>query len=497
MENNSPWIDLDEREKEAVTLAHILAALGWDQETYMPESAVQGRSEQMSLLETLLHKIFTRPDLEALLKACGDKVQTDRERARLRVWNRLRARKILLPAELVEKKAALVVQSQAVWAKARQTNDFLSFLPYLRQLVDIAKETAQRIGFSDHPYTALLDEYEPGMTTLEVEKIFYQLKPGLQDILSKIHSRPRPDTSVLEKTFPVSSQEKYGREVLSAMGYDWKRGRLDVTTHPFCTTLGFDDVRLTTRYDEKFFNSAVYGMIHEMGHGLYEQGFSQELKHTLLSDGTSLGIHESQSRFWENMVARSPQWIQWTWPKLLEIFPNALSNQTPDVFVRALNTVEPTMIRVEADEVTYSLHIILRFEMEKALVDGTLDPKDVPEVWNAKTQELLGLSPANDSEGCLQDIHWSMGGIGYFPTYALGNLYAAQWRSAIKRVMPFEAHILKGEFQPILDWLRKNIHQWGRSFTAGELVKNITGENLNPQYFINYLQEKYGTLYGF
>jgi len=480
-------------EKEILVLKQLVELLGWDQETYLPPKAVKDRSEQSAYLQGRMHQLWTRSETQELLA----KIQPNGELihdARLRYWQRELRRLRCLPQELVERQARAVVKAQAAWSKARQESDFAQFLPHLEELVDLARTSAQLIGWQDHPYSALLDGFEPGATVSEIDKLFKELVQGLERIMKKHPAVFDFDNSILHRRWKKSHQVDINLFLLKSMGFDLTRGRLDETTHPFCTSLGADDVRLTTRYDLNYLPSALYGTIHEMGHGLYEQGFSEQVRGTILAQGTSLGIHESQSRFWENMVARNPQWVHWFIPHLARLSGHLISLSEEHDFAKAVNRVQRSFIRVEADETTYSLHIILRYEIEKDLIAGKLGCRDVPELWNQKSQELLGITPPNDRLGCLQDIHWSMGGFGYFPTYVLGNLYSAQFRAAMMKELPLGELLQRGDHQPLLQWLRHNIHQWGSVYVAGELVKRVSGSELSSEYFLNYLDEKYQLL---
>jgi carboxypeptidase Taq len=310
-------------------------------------------------------------------------------------------------------------------------------------------------------------------------------------------AKPQVRSDFLSRRYPRSIQETLGRQVATDLGFDWNAGRLDVTTHPFCTTLGPRDVRITTRYDENFFNMAFYGIIHETGHALYEQGIDPKFGTTILRSGTSLGIHESQSRFWENFIGRSSPFVDRYFPVFKKAYPESLNDIDASAFYRGINRVESSLIRVEADEVTYSLHIILRFRLEMALLEGSLKAADVPEAWNSLFTKLFGITPPTDTEGCLQDVHWAMGGLGYFPTYTLGNLYAAQFFDTLKKAVPdWEALVRRGEFAPVLGWLRTNIHRHGRVYGAGELCERVTGRPLDPQFFLDYLTDKFGAVYG-
>jgi carboxypeptidase Taq len=361
--------------------------------------------------------------------------------------------------------------------------------------LELNTEKAEAIGYAEHPYDALLDEFEPWMSTATVSTVFADLREKLVPLVEQITARQEEDESFLNATFPVEKQKQFGRTVLETMGYDFNRGRLDVSVHPFTTAVGADDVRITTRYNPQYFRTGLFGTIHEAGHALYEMGIDPSYKQSILGEGTSLGVHESQSRMWENMIGRSIPFWRYFYPRLRELFPKQLSEVQLSAFVRAVNRVRPSFIRIEADEVTYSLHIILRFELEQALLTGDLAVDDLPEAWNDGMERLLGIRPQHNSEGVLQDIHWAMGAIGYFPTYALGNLYAAQFYRAMAADMPdIEQRMARGDLASIRDWLGARIHRPGSSKTAGELLQEVTGEDLNPEYFTSYLEEKFRLL---
>jgi carboxypeptidase Taq len=490
--------ELKELDRKIHRLASIKATLEWDQETYLPPSAVEERSEQLALLEGMVHDLQTSPLLGPLTAELAEAtLPSDEDRALVRLHRREYDRSSKLPKELVEREARLIGVAQPNWAQARKNNDFARFAPHLAQLVDLAREKADLLGWKEHPYDALLDQYEPGTTSAEVKAVFDGLEAGVAGLVKTLRARPQVRNDFLSRSYPREVQEALGRRVAGDLGFDWKAGRLDVTTHPFCTTLGPRDVRITTRYDEHFFNMALYGIIHETGHALYEQGIDPRFGTSILGSGTSLGIHESQSRFWENFIGRSRPFVDRYFPVFQEAYPRSLSDVDPDAFYRGINLVEPSFIRVEADEVTYSLHIILRFRLELALLDGTLKAADVPAAWNELFTKLFGVTPPDDAQGCLQDVHWSMGGLGYFPTYALGNLYAAQFFETLKKAHPdWETLVRAGNFAPLLAWLRTNIHQHGRVYPAGELCLRVTGQPLDPTHFLRYLTDKYGAVYG-
>lgn len=478
-------------------LAAIQATLEWDQETNLPSSAIDERSEQLALVEGLVHELQTSPALGDLTaELSGADLDSDADRALVRLHRREFDRASKLPQELVERQARLVGLAQPTWARARKDNDFGLFAPHLAKLVALARERADLLGWTAHPYDALLEEYEPGTTTAEVKAVFDDLEGGVTRLVRRLAARPQVRNDFLKRSYPRPVQEQLGRQLASDIGFDWNSGRLDVTTHPFCTTLGPRDVRITTRYDESFFNMALYGILHETGHALYEQGINPRYGSSILGSGTSLGIHESQSRFWENFLGRSRPFIDRYFPTFQRAYPDSLGDVDADSFYRGVNLVEPSFIRVEADEVTYSLHILLRFRLETALLDGSLKAEEVPGAWNSQFTKLFGLTPPDDAQGCLQDVHWAMGGLGYFPTYTLGNLYAAQFFDALKLAHPDWATLVRqGQFAPLLGWLRTHIHTHGRVYSAGELCQRATGHALDPRHFLGYLTEKYEAIY--
>jgi len=496
---------LSGRMREVMILSHVGSALGWDQETYMPEAGISERSEQIALIQGLVHKKVTDPEVGGFLEdlGCsgenpgGDDALEPLARAFLRVVHREYTRAVKLPESLVTELARSASLSQAAWIRARKNDDFQSFVPYLEKMLNLNLQKAECLGYDEHPYDPLLDEYEPWMKTAQVRKVFSGLKDYLKGLLGRIAEANQVDDGFLRREYPVDRQEAFGKIVLSDMGFDPARGRMDVSAHPFTTTLGYDDVRITTRYKADFFKTSIFGIIHEAGHALYELGFGEDIRDNILAQGTSLGIHESQSRTWENIVGRSRAFWKGYLPGLKEFFPDQLSGIDVEKFYRAVNKVEPSLIRVEADEVTYSMHIILRFELETALLEKNLTVTDLPAAWNDGMKDLLGIVPPSDADGVLQDIHWPMGAFGYFPAYALGNLYGAQFYRKMKDDIPdLEASIEKRELKPVLDWLRKHIHSAGSVYTAPELVRKVTGRELSTEDFTEYLEEKYTGIYG-
>ncbi|SIQ75019.1 carboxypeptidase Taq [Alkalispirochaeta americana] len=489
-----PLEELKALDREARLLEHSGAVLSWDQEVYMPPAAVEERADQLALLQSLAHQRDSSPRVGELLDLlqAESSLQEGVEGFFLREKRRSYERSCRVPERLVRDLAQTASRGQNAWVAARKANDYDQFKPWLERLIELNRELADHLGYRETPYDALLDQYEPYTSTAEVAEVFGTLKEGLIPLVQKIASRPLADHSFLRHSFPVEGQKQLSQEVMLALGYDLDQGRLDCSAHPFTTTLGSRDVRITTRFNEKLVESGLFSTIHETGHALYELGVGEDLAGTLLAEGTSLGIHESQSRMWENMIGRSRAfWSHWL-PRMAEIFPDQLEGVSLERFYRGINRVEPSLIRVEADEVTYSLHVILRFELEQALISGDLPVDDLPGAWNQGMKELLGVVPRDYSSGVLQDVHWSMGAFGYFPTYALGNLYAAQFLKALERDLPaLWEGIARGEYAPILGWLRQKVHRHGKCRSAGELVREITGGPLDSSVFLEYLWGKY------
>jgi carboxypeptidase Taq len=490
--------ELIRRSKELGVLNSCAAVLGWDQQTYMPAGGANLRGEQMALLASLSHQKFTDPKIGELLAAAEQEVnRDDGAKANVRELRRAFDRATKLPQKLVEELARVTTQAQQSWQSAKAKNDFAGFCPSLEKVVALKREEAAAVGFQAHPYDALIEEYEPGTTVADLKKLFAGLTQELVPLIRRIAESPKkPDASVLQREFPIERQKLFAESAAVAFGFDFAAGRLDVTAHPFCSGMGPGDCRITTRYNPRFFSEAFFGVLHETGHALYEQNLPAEHFGTPLGAACSFGIHESQSRLWENQVGRGRPFWDHFFPRLQQAFPTALSGVTLDTFYFAINDVKPSLIRVEADEATYNLHIALRFELELALLTGDLPVKDLPGVWNERFQSLLGLAVPNDSQGCLQDIHWSFGGIGYFPTYTLGNLYAAQLMDAARRDLGrLDDDFRRGEFGRLKNWLTEKVHRHGQHFRANELCRRATGSDLSPQPFLSYLKDKYDPLY--
>lgn len=497
---NKDLTRLKEILSEVDDLTRASAMLAWDQEAYMPEGAAEARGQQMGTLDKIGHDMFTSPEtgklLESLQKAAKD-WDPDSDDARLvKVAAKRYERELKVPSAMVVEKAQLTALASPAWQQARAKAHFPTFQPHMQKILDWTQRYARLFDPQQHPYDALLDKYEPGMKTSEVQAIFNEIRPQQVELIQAISAKGPIDDSMLHQHFPAQKQWDFGVEVITAFGFDWTRGRQDKVTHPFMTNLGYGDQRITTRVYEDFFNAHLFGTMHETGHALYEQGIPKELARTPLYDGASLAIHESQSRLWENLVGRSRPFWHHFYPKLQRVFPDQLGNVKEDAFYKAINRVHPSFIRVEADEATYNLHIMLRLELEIDLLEGRVEVKDLPDVWDERFQAYVGTTPPDDAKGVLQDVHWSSGLMGYFATYALGNLVSAQlWEVIQKEIPALDDEIAKGNFSPLLGWLREKLHRHGAKFEPQEIVQRITGSKINGAAYIRYLQRKFGEIY--
>jgi carboxypeptidase Taq len=487
---------------EIFDLNAAAAVLGWDQQTYMPPAGAEGRSMQLATLSRLAHDQFVSDEFAAALEAARAEVAgmpiAEDDAALVRRVARDFDKQRRVPSDYVAEFTRLTAMAHSVWEKARAEANFAHFRPSLEQIVAMRRQYSGFFAPYDHVYDPLLDDFEPGMPTEKVRSVFAALRPKQVELVRATAKRGRKvSDAVLRRAYDPQRQWTFGLEVVRKLGFNFDAGRQDKSVHPFTTSFGVRDVRITTRVDPSFLSTALFGSIHECGHALYEQGIDVRLDRTPLATGTSMAIHESQSRMWENFVGRSlPFWTAF-YPRLKELFPEALGDVPLDEFYRAINTVEPSLIRVEADEATYNLHIMLRFELEMELMAGTLAVQDLPEAWNARMRDYLGVTPPDDAKGVLQDVHWSFGGFGYFPTYALGNLVAAQlWECIEKDIPDLESQIAHAEFGSLLGWLREKIHRHGAKPYPEELLLEVTGQGLSPEPYLRYLTRKFGEVYG-
>jgi carboxypeptidase Taq len=471
--------------------------LFWDQQTYMPAGGVAGRAEQMATLSRLGHEMLTDAETGMLLDSSWPE-QSSEEEALVRRARRDYERAMKLPSSLVAQITRTTTIAERVWVEARAKSDWSLFAPHVSEILTLKREAAELLDYDDHPYDALLEGYEPGAKKARIEAMFEELKKGIVPLIRAVAARGDGDRATpLYGAFGEAGQEEFGRAVVTDFGYDWERGRQDRSVHPFCINFGPGDVRITTRFNKGWLAPALFGTFHESGHALYEQGVNPAYTRTPLGGGTSMGVHESQSRLWENLVGRSRMFWSHYYPKLQEVFPETLSGVDSETFYEAINVLSPSKIRVEADEVTYNLHILLRFELEVALIEDSLSVEDLPDAWNAKMEEYLGVAPKNDTEGVLQDIHWADGLFGYFPTYTVGNVLSVQFfEEALKAHPEITTQMEKGEFSLLLSWLRENVHRHGSRYYPDELIRRATGRPLDTTPYLSYLKSKFGELYG-
>ncbi len=481
-------------------LSTTVSVLGWDQQTQMPPGGSVTRANQLSTLSRIIHQKNTSARMGELLDEFEPqfKDQDSLDAVLVRYVRRDVERRRKLPTEFVAEYTRARAISGKVWEEARKTNDFKSFQPHLEKMFEYALRIAEYQGYDDHPYDALLYDFDPGLKTAEVKTVFAQLRQDTVPLVHAIAQKPdQVDYGVLERDYDESRQREFSLDVAKAFGYDFSRGRLDIAAHPFATNFSRDDVRMTTRYDRHYLPMAMFGTFHETGHALYEQGTGAELARTPLARGAWSTVHESQSRMWENLVGRSRAfWTHW-FPRLQSLFPQQLEGVNAETFYTLVNRVRPSPIRVEADEITYNLHIMLRFEIELGMIEGNFKAAELPEIWNAKMQEYLGITPRNDAEGVMQDVHWSEGLIGYFPTYSLGNILSVQLlETARKNLGDLEGQWATGDYAPLLGWLRENIHQHGKRDLPPALIERVTGSPLTAKPYVDYLTRKFSELYG-
>ncbi|MBN1887604.1 MAG: carboxypeptidase M32 [Thermoflexales bacterium] len=487
---------------EVTDLYSTLSLLLWDQEIYMPPQGILARAEQISTLRGLAHQKFIADEIGLLLQDLNGQLAAldpeSNDACLLRVTAREYAKARRVPAELEAALGRAVAIAYDAWVKARAASDFALLAPHLQQVLDLTLQKAEALGYDECVYDALLDTYEPGMKTSQVAAVFAVFKPEIVALLQAISQHlDAVDDACLYGEFDEGQQWALTLKTLGWMGFDFQRGRQDRSAHPFTTSMSPRDVRVTTRIYRAHVGSALFSSLHEGGHALYDQGIPIELDRTPLGTGASLGVHESQARMWENMVGRSRGFWRFFFPHLKHSFPAHFDSLDAERLYRAVNKAQPSLIRVEADEVTYNLHILLRFDLENDLLEGRLKVVDLPAAWNAKMEEYLGLTPPDDAQGVLQDVHWASGLIGYFPTYALGNLLAAQLFERIRLDLPgLDAHVEAGQFAPLLDWLRQHVYCHGAKFTPADLIQRVTGQPLQAGPFVRYLKAKYGELYG-
>jgi carboxypeptidase Taq len=498
---NEKYTELKTRLQATWDLDKAQAVLSWDRDTKLPPKGAPARTRQISTLSRLIHEQITSPEVGQLLDDLNpwlDELDYDSDEAALiRLTQREYRRYSAVPTALVVEQSQAAGEANVAWIKARQQNDFDSFAPHLARMFDLAKQYAACFPETKHPYDALLDKYEPGMTVEILSRIFNQVKGPQSELIKAIaESGVEMDDSLLHQHFPQDQQIEAALKAVQILGYDLERGRLDLTTHPFTTSFSVDDVRITTRVYEDFLNACLFASMHEAGHAMYELGVSPRLEGLPLARGASSGLHESQSRLFENLIGRSQAFSRHLFPILQKYFPMQLGNADVDAYYQAINKVSPSFIRVEADEVSYNLHIILRFEIELGLLNGDIVIKDLPEAWREKFKTYLGVVPPTDSEGVLQDVHWSLGLIGHFTSYAMGNIIASQWWHQMAQELPNQDELMaRGSITPIREWLIENVHQYGKKYLPTELIQRVTGGPIDTGPYLSYLKSKYGALY--
>ncbi len=501
MTQKSSFDLLLEQVYEIHDLEKVDALMRWDRQVNMPPMGNQMRTRQLMTIGRIRHNTFTSDKMGEMIAAAAEVLKEadydSNEASLIRYLQHAYEKNRKLPADFIDRRTKISNQAQQVWEQARKDNDFPAFQPWLEKIIGLCQELADYYGYEDEKYDALLDSYERGAKTADVRAIFDAAKAALIPLREAISERANAvDDTLLHRHYDIDKQKEFARYIAQAVGYDFSRGHIGTAVHPFATSFSRDDARITVRWYENFLAPSLFGTLHESGHAMYEQGTHPDLARTPLARGTSMGIHESQSRLIENVIGRSFGFWQRHFPKLQEIFPEPLGNETAENFYQAINKVQPNLIRVEADEVTYNLHIILRFELEQAMLKGDLKAADLPAAWNEKMQSLIGITPPDDTDGCLQDIHWTGASFGYFPTYALGNLYAAQFLEAALAQSPAIGEAFdQGETTGLIDWLKENVHQHGRKYTPNELVQRATGQPLSHEAFTRYIWKKFSALY--
>ena len=486
---------------EVADLNNTQALLGWDQQTYMPPGGAEARGNQLATLGKIAHQKFTSDEIGQLLgdlekEYAGADPDSDELRL-LKLTRHNYDQATRVPAEFVAEFAVVTSKAFEAWVEARSKSDFSIFEPHLEKVVELNQRYVTFFPPADHPYDVLLDQYERGMKTADVKVIFEALRPQQVELLKAIAEKPQVDDSFLHIAYDEKTLWDFSELIATKFGYEWERGRQDKSAHPFTTSFSINDVRITTRFEEDNPANMLFSTMHETGHALYDLGSKQDYERSPLAGGASLAVHESQSRMWENLVGRSLPFWAYFYPELQKRFPSQVGNIDLQTFYKGINKVEPSLIRVNADEATYNMHIMLRLELEIGMLEGTAKVKDLPEIWNAKMEEYLGIVPPNDAKGVLQDIHWAYGSLGYFSTYALGNLVSAQlWEKINADIPDLAEQFRKGEFGALLAWLREKIHIHGSKYEPQELVQRVTGSRINPDAYVRYLKQKYGEIYG-
>jgi carboxypeptidase Taq len=490
---------LNEKISEYAHLGSTLALLSWDQEVMMPEGGANFRAQTISYMAGLQHQIFVE-DVDAALKAIEDGGLDQYDAFHQRNFKRIRRdldKYTKLPKAHVVEMGRITSEGVGAWVNARKQSDFSLFAPHLSEIVRLKRIEAEYFGYEENPYDALIDAYEPDMTAKKISAIFEPFKAELGDLLRQIAAQPQIDDDFMRQPIATDIQLAFSKMVLEKTGYDFKHGRQDISAHPFSININPEDVRITTMVQSDDIREMLYSSIHEGGHALYEQGLPSTHFGWPASTACSLGIHESQSRLWENVVARCPEFWDYFFPQLAAIFPDQLKGRSAEDVFRSVNKVNPGFIRISSDELTYHFHVILRFEIENALINREFEVKDLPAVWNEKVRKYLGLEVTNDAQGVLQDIHWSHGSIGYFPTYSLGSFYSVQFMDAAAKAIPdLHQQIAKGEFGQLKTWLNQNVHAHGQQYSPEELCTMATGSPLDVRHFIRYAKEKFGKVYG-
>jgi carboxypeptidase Taq len=501
MHADQAYDELMRRVREESLLTTVEALLEWDEETYMPPGGVESRSEQLALMAGLLHDRGTDPRLGELLAAVeGSELLADPAApaaVNVRLLRREYDRFIRLPRKLVEEVARTTTLAQKAWAAARSAGDFQRFRPWLERIVALKQDEAECVGYEGERYDALLEDYEPGLRSAVAARLFDALKRDLVPLLDRIDAASRrPDPSVLRRHFPRDRQRRFGETVATAVGFDFGRGRMDLGVHPCCTAIGRGDCRINVRFDDRDFAGGLFTILHEVGHGLYEQGLEPEHYGTPLGETASVGMDEAQARFWENRVGRDRRFWEHFYPQARSLFPESLGDVPLDEFHFAVNRVAPSRIRVQADEVTYNLHVMIRFELERSLISGALAVADLPEAWSAATRAALGVAPRTDADGCLQDGHWADGMIGYFPTYTLGDVFAAQlYACAELELGDLGEHFARGEFVALVQWLGRRVYTQGARHPSARLIEVVTGSPPDHRPLVRILRQKYEGLY--